>query len=71
MGLVSQLTFISSDVTFRKNGFLLEEDVHAPPGQRFRLKAVPFSKNITFGLTGTVFHLRYLFSGKLNLKLCL
>lgn len=34
----------------RKNGFSLEEDVHAPPGQRFRLKAVPFSKNITFSI---------------------
>ncbi|KAJ4847438.1 hypothetical protein Tsubulata_030681, partial [Turnera subulata] len=36
--------------TFRKNGFTLEEDPHAPPGQRFKLKAVPFSKNITFGM---------------------
>ncbi|KAL2510553.1 DNA mismatch repair protein PMS1 [Abeliophyllum distichum] len=36
--------------TIRKNGFLLEEDVHAPPGHRFKLKAVPFSKNITFGV---------------------
>ncbi|KAL0435877.1 UNVERIFIED_CONTAM: DNA mismatch repair protein PMS1 [Sesamum radiatum] len=36
--------------TFRKNGFLLEEDMHAPSGQRFILKAVPFSKNITFGI---------------------
>ncbi|XP_022854684.1 DNA mismatch repair protein PMS1-like [Olea europaea var. sylvestris] len=36
--------------TIRKNGFLLEEDMHAPPGQRFKLKAVPFSKNITFGV---------------------
>ncbi|KAJ9696489.1 hypothetical protein PVL29_008622 [Vitis rotundifolia] len=34
----------------RKNGFALEEDLHAPPGQRFKLKAVPFSKNITFGV---------------------
>ncbi|XP_065861318.1 DNA mismatch repair protein PMS1 [Euphorbia lathyris] len=34
----------------RKNGFALEEDQHAPPGHRFRLKAVPFSKNITFGV---------------------
>ncbi|WCJ21359.1 DNA mismatch repair protein putative [Euphorbia peplus] len=34
----------------RKNGFALEEDQHAPPGNRFRLKAVPFSKNITFGV---------------------
>ncbi|XP_047335121.1 DNA mismatch repair protein PMS1 [Impatiens glandulifera] len=36
--------------TFRRNGFSLEEDAHAPPGQRFKLKAVPFSKNITFGV---------------------
>uniref|UniRef100_A0A5B7C9M9 Putative DNA mismatch repair protein PMS1 isoform X2 n=1 Tax=Davidia involucrata TaxID=16924 RepID=A0A5B7C9M9_DAVIN len=35
----------------RKNGFALEEDVHAPPGHRFKLKAVPFSKNITFGVS--------------------
>nr|POE52484.1 dna mismatch repair protein pms1 [Quercus suber] len=34
----------------RKNGFTLEEDPHAPPGQHFLLKAVPFSKNITFGV---------------------
>lgn len=36
--------------TFRRNGFLLEEDLCAPPGHRFKLKAVPFSKNITFGI---------------------
>ncbi|XP_042034704.1 DNA mismatch repair protein PMS1-like isoform X2 [Salvia splendens] len=35
---------------FRKNGFLLEEDDQAPCGHRFVLKAVPFSKNITFGV---------------------
>ncbi|XP_017237716.2 DNA mismatch repair protein PMS1 isoform X2 [Daucus carota subsp. sativus] len=34
----------------RKNGFALEEDFNAPLGQRFKLKAVPFSKNITFGV---------------------
>lgn len=34
----------------RKNGFLLIEDMHAPPRQRLLLKAVPFSKNITFGV---------------------
>nr|DAD33307.1 TPA_asm: hypothetical protein HUJ06_012158 [Nelumbo nucifera] len=33
----------------RKNGFTLEEDIHAPPGCHFKLKAVPFSKNVTFG----------------------
>ncbi|KAA8543109.1 hypothetical protein F0562_021396 [Nyssa sinensis] len=36
--------------TIRKNGFALEEDVHAPPGHRFKLKSIPFSKNITFGV---------------------
>ncbi|KAK6937391.1 DNA mismatch repair protein, S5 domain 2-like [Dillenia turbinata] len=34
----------------RKNGFALEEDLYAPPGHHFKLKAVPFSKNITFGV---------------------
>ncbi|CAN4091435.1 unnamed protein product [Withania somnifera] len=38
------------DDTFRRNGFLLEEDLCAPPGHRFKLKAVPFSKNTTFGI---------------------
>ncbi|KAI3975288.1 hypothetical protein MKX01_033528 [Papaver californicum] len=33
----------------RKNGFSLVEDLDAPPGQHFKLRAVPFSKNITFG----------------------
>ncbi|KAL5543775.1 hypothetical protein UlMin_007559, partial [Ulmus minor] len=33
-----------------KNGFALEEDPDAPPGQHFKLKAVPLSKNITFGV---------------------
>ncbi|CAM8933258.1 unnamed protein product [Rhodiola kirilowii] len=36
--------------TLRKNGFTLEEDLHAPPGNHFRLIAVPFSKNIVFGV---------------------
>ncbi|CAH9079164.1 unnamed protein product [Cuscuta europaea] len=36
--------------TIRKNGFTLEEDVHAPPGLRFNLKAVPFSQKIMFGV---------------------
>lgn len=29
------------------------EEAHAPPGGRFMLKAVPFSKNIVFGAEGT------------------
>lgn len=37
---------------FRKNGFSLDEDPYAPPGRHFILKAVPFSKNVTFGVEG-------------------
>ncbi|KAL5713041.1 hypothetical protein ACHQM5_015157 [Ranunculus cassubicifolius] len=33
----------------RKNGFTLIEDANAPPRHRFKLRAIPFSKNITFG----------------------
>ncbi|XP_078429747.1 DNA mismatch repair protein isoform X2 [Wolffia australiana] len=36
--------------TIRKNGFSLVEDANGPPGQHFLLTAVPFSKNITFGV---------------------
>ncbi|XP_041020183.1 DNA mismatch repair protein PMS1 isoform X2 [Juglans microcarpa x Juglans regia] len=36
--------------TIRKNGFSLDEDPYAPPGRHFILKAVPFSKNVTFGV---------------------
>ncbi|CAA6663436.1 unnamed protein product [Spirodela intermedia] len=34
----------------RENGFSLVEDVDAPPGLHFLLTAVPFSKNMTFGV---------------------
>ncbi|XP_021776342.1 LOW QUALITY PROTEIN: DNA mismatch repair protein PMS1-like, partial [Chenopodium quinoa] len=34
----------------RKNGFILEEDLDSSSGNRFKLKSVPFSKNITFGV---------------------
>lgn len=44
---------------FRKNGFALEEDVHAPPGHRFKLRAVPFSKNITFGVSGNPYQFQF------------
>lgn len=44
---------------FRKNGFILAEDLHASPGNHYLLKAVPFSKNITFGVQGiSYFHIR-------------
>ncbi|GAB2220771.1 hypothetical protein Droror1_Dr00008443, partial [Drosera rotundifolia] len=33
-----------------QNGFSLQEDMLAPPGHRFKLQAVPFSKNILFGV---------------------
>ncbi|KAJ6840967.1 DNA mismatch repair protein PMS1 isoform X1 [Iris pallida] len=36
--------------TIRKNGFVLIEDMNATPGHHFLLKALPFSKNITFGV---------------------
>ncbi|KAL6974844.1 hypothetical protein U1Q18_047053 [Sarracenia purpurea var. burkii] len=42
--------------TIRKNGFSLEEELHAPPGDRFKLIAVPFSKNITFGVAGNTYY---------------
>ncbi|CAI5465886.1 unnamed protein product [Closterium sp. Yama58-4] len=35
--------------TFRSNGFHFSVDESAPSGRRFRLSAVPFSKNIVFG----------------------
>ncbi|KAG8060422.1 hypothetical protein GUJ93_ZPchr0002g24547 [Zizania palustris] len=35
--------------TIRRNGFVLSEDLHASPCNCYLLKAVPFSKNITFG----------------------
>ncbi|KAL4338687.1 hypothetical protein HN51_048904 [Arachis hypogaea] len=34
----------------RKNGFTLIEDLNAPPGCRYKLKSIPFSKNIAFGV---------------------
>ncbi|KAK7277728.1 hypothetical protein RJT34_22743 [Clitoria ternatea] len=34
----------------RRNGFTLEEDPDAPPGGRYKLKSVPFSKNTMFGI---------------------
>ncbi|XP_010522786.1 PREDICTED: DNA mismatch repair protein PMS1 [Tarenaya hassleriana] len=34
----------------RQNGFILEENPNGRPGCHFRLRAVPFSKNITFGV---------------------
>lgn len=35
----------------RKNGFVIDEDIYAPPGRRFKLNAVPFSKRMTFGVS--------------------
>lgn len=50
--------FSSISSTLRKNGFVLEEDLHASPGNHYLLKAVPFSKNITFGVQGIIsFHM--------------
>lgn len=52
----------------RKNGFVLEEDPLSPPGCHFRLTAVPFSKNITFGVEGTS-SLDSLFQGDGNYRM--
>lgn len=54
--------FSSISSTLRKNGFVLEEDLHASPGNHYLLKAVPFSKNITFGVQGIIsFHMLDIF----------
>jgi hypothetical protein len=42
-------------IHFRKNGFTLEEDLNAPPGCRYKLKSVPYSKNTMFGVEGRTF----------------
>lgn len=38
----------------------MEEDPDAQPGHHFKLKAVPFSKNITFGVEGNPFFLYFI-----------
>ena len=43
----------------RQNGFDFVENESAPPGRRLQLSAVPFSKNITFGIGGTLLVLMY------------
>lgn len=44
--------FVPPLQAFRRNGFELVEARDAPAGRRFKLAAVPFSKNITFGPDG-------------------
>ncbi|XLS89206.1 hypothetical protein HN51_065214 [Arachis hypogaea] len=39
----------------RKNDFTLIEDLNAPPGCHYKLKSIPFSKNITFGVEARFF----------------
>ncbi|KAL5983775.1 hypothetical protein ACLOJK_017867 [Asimina triloba] len=46
---LSQSTILNQQPLLQKNGFSLIEDADAPSGHHFLLKAVPFSKNITFG----------------------
>jgi hypothetical protein len=53
----------STFLIFRKNGFVLAEDLHASPGKHYLLKAVPFSKNITFGVQGMTLHMLEFFFG--------
>ncbi|CAH8361105.1 unnamed protein product [Eruca vesicaria subsp. sativa] len=45
-----EVTVLMHMDVIRENGFLLEENPSAPPGRHFRLRAVPYSKKITFGV---------------------
>ncbi|ESQ37908.1 hypothetical protein EUTSA_v10028404mg [Eutrema salsugineum] len=45
-----EVTILMHMDVIRENGFLLEENPSAPPGRHFRLRAVPYSKKITFGV---------------------
>ncbi|CAI5497777.1 unnamed protein product [Closterium sp. Naga37s-1] len=45
----AQLSPQSTPLIIRSNGFHFSVDESAPSGRRFRLSAVPFSKNIVFG----------------------
>ncbi|KAB1202965.1 DNA mismatch repair protein PMS1 [Morella rubra] len=50
MNVISNPEIVNLQSNKKRNGFFLDEDPHAPPGLHFILKAVPFSKNITFGV---------------------
>lgn len=50
LGVLSDIYILSK--LCRKNGFVLAQNANAAPGHQFLLKAVPFSKNITFGAEG-------------------
>lgn len=50
LGFLSDIYILSK--LYRKNGFVVALDANAPPGNQFLLKAVPFSKNVTFGAEG-------------------
>ncbi|KAG2312078.1 hypothetical protein Bca52824_023635 [Brassica carinata] len=45
-----EVTILTHMDVIRENGFLLDENPSAPPGRHFRLRAVPYSKKITFGV---------------------
>ncbi|XP_013621640.1 PREDICTED: DNA mismatch repair protein PMS1 isoform X3 [Brassica oleracea var. oleracea] len=45
-----EVTILMHMDVIRENGFLLDENPSAPPGRHFRLRAVPYSKKITFGV---------------------
>ncbi|EFJ28941.1 hypothetical protein SELMODRAFT_171139 [Selaginella moellendorffii] len=46
-----EITISTHMEVFRQNGFDFTEQEDAPPGQRILLSAVPFSKNVTFGVS--------------------
>ncbi|GLJ47147.1 hypothetical protein SUGI_0995380 [Cryptomeria japonica] len=47
---VEEVTISTHMDIFRRNGFDFAEDASAPPGRRFLLTSVPYSRNITFGV---------------------
>eukprot|EP00252_Welwitschia_mirabilis_P022071 TRINITY_DN5854_c0_g1_i1.p1 TRINITY_DN5854_c0_g1~~TRINITY_DN5854_c0_g1_i1.p1 ORF type:complete len:745 (+),score=175.22 TRINITY_DN5854_c0_g1_i1:646-2880(+) len=50
LSIAEELIISENMDTFRRNGFNFLEDSTASPGQRFQLSAVPYSKNIVFGI---------------------
>ncbi|KAJ4910213.1 DNA mismatch repair protein PMS1 [Raphanus sativus] len=45
-----EVTILTHMDVIRENGFILDENPSAPPGRHLRLRAVPYSKKITFGV---------------------
>lgn len=45
---IDEMRMLEFSAQLRKNGFLIEEEEDAPPGQKVRLLAVPVLKNVVF-----------------------